>query len=149
MKIYQKEVPGISVKPFNGETDDSDVLITGMCTVYVPSGGEYYDSYWNPGESRLVLIEGTQPLWLLARTFDPISVLDSGNVYLKASTRNHADNDFGIVNNTIQDTWSHAYYLDCVELTKVNSSYIYNMGLLDDYTFTVDEWNAEVFLDPR
>lgn len=149
MRIYQKKVPGVSVKPFNNETDDSDTLKVGMCNVYVPSGEGYFDSYWKPGQSRLVLIEGTQPFGFMAQYFDPIFVLDSGSVCLKASTFNHADNDFGRVNNTVQDTWSYAYELKSVELTKVNNSYVYNVELLDGYFFAVDEWRAEVFLNPR
>jgi len=76
-------------------------------------------------------------------------VLNSGTITFKTITFNSADTDFWLGNNTVQDNWSYANELKTIELTKENNSYIYNMALVEKYKFSVDEWNAEVFLEPR
>ena len=129
------------------EEDDSDMPDFLMAEIKVLCGEGYFDKYWKPGESRIILIEGTQGFGPWTK-FSPVDLLDSGTINSRISTTNHADIEFWLGNNTVQDNWSSSEELKSLELTKVNNSYIYNMDLLEEYDFTVDEWN-EVFLELR
>ena len=156
MRIFQMYIPDVSVtSDFDGSETQIDVgngtqvsIIrhSGSGNVYVPAGEEYFNNYWKPGESRIVLIEGIQEFgsWV---DFDPVELLNSGNITFKTATFNNADYDFEMENNTVEDTWSYSNELVTVELTKENNSYLYNMDLLEKYRFCYDEWNSEVFLD--
>ena len=116
--------------------------------VDIPVGDGYFNNYWKPGESRIILIEGSKKLWS-GTSFNPVEVLDSGAITLMTMTFNHADVDYWVGVNTVQDTWSYTTELKTVELTKEANSYIYNMALVEKYKFSTDEWNTEVFLEPR
>jgi hypothetical protein len=126
---------GVNGNPFFNDVD-------------IPAGEGYFNNYLKPGESRIILIEGNKQF--RSRTnFNPIDVLNSGAITFKTITFNNADTDYWVGNNTVQDTWSYATELKTVELTKENSSYLYNMDLVEKYKFSTDEWNTEVFLEPR
>jgi hypothetical protein len=124
------------------------MLEFGMGSMTVLCGEGYFDNYWESGESRIILVEGTQRFGSWTK-FSPVDLLNSGNVNLKVSTANKADTDFYLGNNTVQDNWSYSNELKTVELTRENNSYYYNAELLDDYSFIVDEWQLEVFLESR
>jgi len=162
MRIFQTYVPDVSVE---FDSDGNEIQVPSVIdagngtqvsvkvdsllgTVYIQAGEGYFNNYWKPGESRIVLIGGTQEFgsWV---NFNPVDVLNSGSITFKTTTFNSADTDFWLGNNTVQDNWSYANELKTVELIKDNNSYIYNMALLEAYEFSVDEWNAEVFLEPR
>lgn len=165
MRVYQKFVPDTSDDSVAFDSDGNEIQVPSVIdagngtqvtvkvdyfsgTVYIQAGEGYFNNYWKPGESRIVLIGGTQEFgsWV---NFNPVDVLNSGSITFKTTTFNSADTDFWLGNNTVQDNWSYANELKTVELIKDNNSYIYNMALLEAYEFSVDEWNAEVFLEPR
>lgn len=159
-RAYQTPyVPDFAVTVYSGvnetqtsvEADNEPNVIVDYLPheIYVPSGEGYFDDYFEAGESRILLLEGVRKIdsvWGNNRTID---ILNSGCVDLKVTVDSSADRDFVMENNTMQDTWSITTELKTVELTKINNSYIYNLDLLETYDFTVDEWNAEVLLDPR
>lgn len=142
-RFFQTYRPGFT----ETNSDDSDVPDFVMATVEVLCGEGYFDKYWKPGESRIILIEGTQGFGSWTK-FSPVDLLDAGSIDVKTTTANHADTEFWLGNNTVRDNWSDSAELKSVVLTKVNNSYIYNLELLDGHSFAVDEWRAEVFLDP-
>jgi len=164
LRIYQKYVPDASNASVVFDSDGNEIQVPSVIdvngtdvtvsvdslssTVYIQAGEGYFNNYWKPGESRIVLIEGSQKFgsWV---NFNPVDVLNSGTITFKTITFNSADTDFWLGNNTVQDNWSYANELKTIELTKENNSYIYNMDLVEKYKFSVDEWNAEVFLEPR
>lgn len=144
MRIFQTYMPDFT----DTEDEESDMPDFLMTNIEILCGEGYFDKYWKPGESRILLIEGTQGFGPWTK-FSPIDLLDSGNIDSKISTTSHSDIEFWLGNNTVQDNWFNSDELKSLELTKVNNSYIYNFGLLDEYSFSVDEWRAEVFLEPR
>jgi len=165
LRIYQKYVPDASNASVVFDSDGNEIQVPSVIdvgngtevtvsvdslsgTIYIQAGEGYFNNYWKPGESRIVLIEGSQKFgsWV---NFNPVDVLSSGTITFKTITFNSADTDFWLGNNTVQDNWSYANELKTIELTKENNSYIYNMALVEKYKFSVDEWNAEVFLEPR
>jgi len=165
LRIFQTYVPDASDASVVFDSDGNEIQVPSVIdvgngtevtvdgdslfgTVYIQAGEGYFNNYWKPGESRIVLIEGNQKFgsWV---NFNPVDVLSSGNITFKTITFNSADTDFWLGNNTVQDNWSYANELKTIELTKENNSYIYNMDLVEKYKFSVDEWNAEVFLKPR
>jgi len=165
LRIFQTYVPDASDASVVFDSDGNEIQVPSVIdvgngtevtvgrdslsgTVYIQAGEGYFNNYWKPGESRIVLIEGSQKFgsWV---NFNPVDVLSSGNITFKTITFNSADTDFWLGNNTVQDNWSYANELKTIELTKENNSYIYNMNLVEKYKFSVDEWNAEVFLEPR
>jgi hypothetical protein len=162
MRTFQKYVPGTSSTSDDDETQTTFTIDVGNGTmvtvgsghslfgndVNIPTGEGYFNNYWKPGESRIILIEGSQKFG--SRTnFNPVDVLNSGNITFKTITFNHADTDYWLGNNTVNDNWSYATELKTIELTKENNSYIYNMVSVEKYKFSTDEWNTEVFLEPR
>jgi hypothetical protein len=162
MRTFQKYVPGTSSTSDDDETQTTFTIDVGNGTmvtvgsghslfgndVNIPTGEGYFNNYWKPGESRIILIEGSQKFG--SRTnFNPVDVLNSGNITFKTITFNHADTDYLLGNNTVTDNWSYATELKTIELTKENNSYIYNMVSVEKYKFSTDEWNTEVFLEPR
>jgi len=165
LRIYQKYVPDASNASVVFDSDGNEIQVPSVIdvgngtevtvsvdslsgTIYIQAGEGYFNNYWKPGESRIVLIEGNQKFgsWV---NYNPVDVLSSGTITFKTITFNSADTDFWLGNNTVQDNWSYANELKTIELTKENNSYIYNMALVEKYKFSVDEWNAEVFLEPR
>jgi len=164
LRVFQKYVPDASNASVVFDSDGNEIQVPSVIdvngtdvtvsvdslssTVYIQAGEGYFNNYWKPGESRIVLIEGSQKFgsWV---NFNPVDVLNSGTITFKTITFNSADTDFWLGNNTVQDNWSYANELKTIELTKENNSYIYNMDLVEKYKFSVDEWNAEVFLEPR
>jgi hypothetical protein len=165
LRIFQKYVPDASNASVVFDSDGNEIQVPSVIdvgngtevtvsvdslsgTIYIQAGEGYFNNYWKPGESRIVLIEGSQKFgsWV---NFNPVGVLSSGTITFKTITFNSADTDFWLGNNTVQDNWSYANELKTIELTKENNSYIYNMALVEKYKFSVDEWNAEVFLEPR
>ncbi|MDG6221779.1 MAG: hypothetical protein IAX21_06455 [Candidatus Bathyarchaeota archaeon] len=140
-RIFQTYMPGFT----DTEDEDNNIPDFLLTDMEILCGDGYFDNYWEPGESRIILVEGTQRFGSWTK-FSPVDLLDSGTIYFKTSTANSADIEFWLGNNTVQDNWSDSAELKSVELTKVNNSYLYNMDLLEEYSFTVDQWNAEVFL---
>jgi hypothetical protein len=134
-------MPDVSVEPSTGGYLDP--------TLYVPIGEGYFDNSFEAGKSRIILIEGVRKRDSDWGNNKPIDVLNSGNIDINVQTLNVVDVDVVIENNTVNDTRSETSELKNVELTKVNNSYIYNIDLLEEYDFTVDEWKAEVFLEAR
>ncbi|MCW4016104.1 MAG: hypothetical protein NWF06_07030 [Candidatus Bathyarchaeota archaeon] len=127
---------------------EDDSVYDGV-TMYIASGDGYFDGYFESGESRIILIEGVRKIDSVFGNNKTIEVLNSGSIKINVLTSNVADIEVVMENNTMNDTWSQANELKTVELTKIDNSYIYNMRLLEDYSFAVDEFGAEVFLDSR
>jgi hypothetical protein len=150
MRIFQESQDNF----FTHDSDENDTEVSAtvnfvLGTVYVQTGEGCFNNYWKPGESRIILLEGIREIESLWENSDPVEVLNSGSVTFKTTTFNVADTDFGMLNNTVEDTWSYANELKTVTLTRDNESYIFNMDLLKTYEFDIDEWKAEVFLEPR
>jgi hypothetical protein len=142
---------GVNETQTSAEADNEPNVIVDYLpqAIYVPSGEGYFDDYFEAGESRILLLECVRKIDSVFGNNRTIDILSSGSIDLKVTVDNSADRDFEMENNTMQDTWSITTELKTVELTKINNSYIYNLDLLEKYDFTVDEWNAEVLLDPR
>jgi len=144
MRIFQDEVLDYS------ESSDSDGNVHHIPqTVRVMTGEGYFNNLWEPGESRIILLEGIQEIGSLWSNSDAVEVLNSGSITLRTTTFNIADNDFELVNNTVKDSWSYATELKTITLSREGDYYIFNIGLLETYSFKFDQWNAEVFLEPR
>ena len=88
MRIFQPNLPGIT----DTDDDDSDLPDFVMSSIEILCGDGYFDKYWNPGESRIILIEGTQGFGPWTK-FSPVDLLSSG-IFVKTSTSNHADTEF-------------------------------------------------------
>jgi hypothetical protein len=143
----QSRFPERLLGSFPIEGDDSDELEFGMTDI---CGEGSFDECWEPGESRIILLEGVRGFgsWVELKNFNPIDLLESGSVNSRTLTLNYLDTDVWMVNGTVLDIWSTTEEIKPLELTKVGNSYVYNMDLLEEYTFTVDDWN-EVFLELR
>ena len=136
--------------PENSDKSDSEEDDYGFpAIIHVQTGEGFFDNHWEPGESRIILIEGIHGIGSLWGNSKAVEVLNIGSITFKTTTFNVADNDYEMVDNTVEDSGSHANELKTVELTREGNCYIFNRDLFRNYGFKIDEWNAEVFLESR
>jgi hypothetical protein len=108
---------------------------------FTQTGEDQFDSYWEPHQSRLIMLKGT-------REVQPnlgIESLATGQITLLAEQFNHVQ-DPSINNNEVY-TYSGGHWLNRVSLQKTTNGYLYST--LGDQTFVTDRFGVEVFLKPR
>lgn len=109
-------------------------------------------TYWEPHESRLIMLQGTLDgnlLPLSVASNKAIETIKKGNLTLKTEVFNVAKRTSPPVNNTVQDTGSYTTELKQVPLTQYGNSYIYNDILAENQMFQLDKSGIEVFVKPR
>ncbi len=121
---------------------------------YTWVGEGLFNNYWEPHQSRLIVLQGTRDIKEPWASTEALDALKSGSITLQTRVLNHADVKVEIVNNTIEDTWSHATELKQVQLSQSGDSYIYNIILGntilgENLTFTTDQYGVEVFVKTR
>lgn len=118
-------------------------------TVYTLTGDGFFDNYWAPHESRLIVLQGTRDLIEPWADIKAIDVLKLGNITFQTRTFNAADRAVAVVNGTMEDTWSYATQIKQVQLTQNGDTYLYNAVLGENQMFQTDPFGVEVFIKPR
>jgi hypothetical protein len=98
MHVFQEMAVNVTVNDHEGSFD----------TKYTQTGDGYFNNYWRPHESRLIMLQGTTVVSELWANDKAPEVLKSGKITFKTETFNTADYETEIVNKTIEDTWSYA-----------------------------------------
>lgn len=118
----------------------------GMSVVWASSDGlEGFNKYWQPNESRLIVLEGNREVGdtggLQALRAEDLMFYSAVNSYLKDWKE--------MTNETRVNTYATSYKLQQVHLEQNQNSYVYNTILGTDQMFQPDPYGVEVFVKPR
>ncbi|MGD6934917.1 MAG: hypothetical protein ACQCN5_11995 [Candidatus Bathyarchaeia archaeon] len=115
-----------------------------MMPTDVWAGEEGFDNYWQPHESRLIVITGTVHLsgnaWLEALNEGKITFFTAVNSFLR---------DREELKIVFENTFAVATELKEVQIQKTTNSYIYNGILGENEAFQLDQFGVEAFIVPR
>ena len=118
-------------------------------TVYTLIGDGFFDSYWEPHESRLIVLQGTRQIVKPWADTKAIDALAAGSLTFQTRTFNAADRTRAADNRTAEDTWSYATQIKQVLLIQNGDTYLYNSVLGENEIFQTGPFGVEVFIKPR
>ena len=118
-------------------------------TKYTQTGQGHFDNYWEPHESRLIMLQDTRSVSSQSCNLKAIEVLKTGAVTFKTHIHNDAEHKMELPKNTVEDTWSDATEIKQVQMAQNGNSYIYNTILGENQIFITDQYGVEVFIETR
>jgi hypothetical protein len=142
-----QDTPKVNVVVDPADTEKVHVRFSD--TEYTQTGEGHFNNYWEPHESRLIMLQGKTAVSEPWTNDKAPAVLKSGKITFKTIIQNNADYETKIVNKTLEDTWSISIEIKQVELTQNGNSYIYNNILSENQMFQPDKFDVEVFVKPR
>jgi hypothetical protein len=120
-----------------------DVTWTNIGITYTWAGKNGFNSYWEPHESRLIKLTGTQDVGGGA-----LELLAEEEIIVYSAVSNNVK-DWTVIKGTYYNTFSTATSIKQVQVEKTADSYIYNTILGENQTFQPDQFGVEVFIKPR
>jgi hypothetical protein len=105
-----------------------------------------FNNSWAPGESRLILVNGTT-----AAGWIGLQSIAEGKIDLYASVSTYLKNyeEMSVSGNFKNNTSSTAFELEHIQIQKTGNAYLYGALPNTNQPFLTDQFGMEVFLTPR
>ncbi|XHH07887.1 MAG: hypothetical protein ACFCUE_09940 [Candidatus Bathyarchaeia archaeon] len=116
----------------------------GSMIIDVWAGKEGFDNYWQPHESRLIVLTGTVNVGGNAG----LESLDEGRITLFTAINSYL-RDREELQTVFENTFAVATELKEVQVQKTANTYLYNNILGANQAFQTDQFGVEAFIIPR
>ncbi|PVX23349.1 MAG: hypothetical protein CW716_12400 [Candidatus Bathyarchaeum sp.] len=103
-----------------------------------------FNKRWLAGESRLIAITNNRSILTSILSPSKLELVKTEPVSIKLRAHHRINGTLGII-----DTYSFTTKIKSVQFETTPQGYLYNTVLSDDQMFMMDEFGAEVFIEPR